>query len=153
MRPELGDNMMIGSLDPKCDASDYVSADNYNTELTGQWTRQVWRAAQRIPALSIPNTAQGVVGLYDATPDWIPIYDKSSLPGFYMAIGTSGNQFKNAPVIGDLMARLITACEAGHDHDSDPVTFHLPALNRAISLGFFSRHRSVHSKTSGTVLA
>ena len=153
MRPELGDNMLIGSLDPKCDASDYVSADNYNTELTGQWTRQVWRAAQRIPALSIPNTAQGVVGLYDATPDWIPIYDKSSLPGFYMAIGTSGNQFKNAPVIGDLMARLITACEAGHDHDSDPVTFHLPALNRAISLGFFSRHRSVHSKTSGTVLA
>jgi len=153
MRPEIGDNMLIGSLDPTCDAKDYVSADNYNTELTEQWTRQVWRAAQRIPALSIPNTAQGVVGLYDATPDWIPIYDKSSLPGFYMAIGTSGNQFKNAPVIGDLMARLITACEAGHDHDNDPVTFLLPALNRTISLGFFSRHRSVHSKTSGTVLA
>ena len=153
MRPELGNNMLIGSLDPQCDAKDFVSADNYNTEFTEQWTRQVWRAAQRVPTLSIPNTAQGVVGLYDATPDWIPIYDKSSLPGFYMAIGTSGNQFKNAPVIGDLMAQLIAACEAGHDHDNDPVTFHLPALNRTISLGFFSRHRSVHSKTSGTVLA
>lgn len=153
MRPELGDNMLVGSLDPQCDAKDYVNADNYNTELTEQWTRQVWRAAQRIPALSIPNTAQGVVGLYDATPDWIPIYDRSSLPGFYMAIGTSGNQFKNAPVVGDLMARLITACESGHDHDKDPVVFHLPNLNRTISLGFFSRHRSVHSKTSGTVLA
>lgn len=153
MRPDLGDYMLIGSLDPQCDEKDHVDADSHNTGLTEQWTRQVWRAAQRIPALCIPNKTQGVVGLYDATPDWIPIYDKSSLPGYYMAIGTSGNQFKNAPVIGDLMTRLITACEAGHDHDDDPLTFHLPGLGRDISLGFFSRHRDVHYRTSGTVLA
>jgi sarcosine oxidase subunit beta len=153
MRPDIGDNMLIGSLDPPCDARDYVDAEHYNTELTEQWTRQVWRAAQRIPALAIPNRALGVVGLYDATPDWIPIYDKSSLPGFYMAVGTSGNQFKNAPVIGDLMARLISVCESGQDHDEDPVMFHLPTINRRIDLGFFSRHRALHAKTSGTVLA
>jgi sarcosine oxidase subunit beta len=153
MRPEIGDNMLIGSLDPKCDARDYVDADHYKTELTEQWTRQVWRAALRIPTLAIPNKAQGVVGLYDATDDWIPVYDKSSLPGFYMAVGTSGNQFKNAPVIGDLMARLITVCEAGQNHDDDPVLFLLPTLNRTINLGFFSRHRVPHSSTSGTVLA
>ncbi|MBU0463580.1 MAG: hypothetical protein KKE12_08220 [Proteobacteria bacterium] len=29
--------------------------------------------------------------------DWIPIYDKSDLDGFYLAIGTSGNQYKNGP--------------------------------------------------------
>jgi len=153
LRPDIGDNMLIGSLDPQCDARDYVDADHYNLELTEQWTRQVWRAALRIPALAIPNTARGLVGLYDATPDWIPIYDKTSLPGFYLAVGTSGNQFKNAPVIGDLMARLITVCEAGHNHDVNPVLFHLRALNRTIDLGFFSRHRALHSKTSGTVLA
>jgi sarcosine oxidase subunit beta len=153
MRPDIGDKLLIGSLDPPCDTREYVDADHYNTELTEQWTRQVWRAAQRIPALAIPNRAQGLVGLYDATPDWIPVYDKSSLPGFYMAIGTSGNQFKNAPVIGDLMARLIGACEAGQDHDDNPVLFHLPTLNRTIDLGFFSRHRALHAKTSGTVLA
>lgn len=152
-RPDIGDNMLIGSLDPQCDTKDYVDADHYNPVLTEQWTRQVWRAALRIPTLSIPNTARGLVGLYDATPDWIPVYDKTSLPGFYMAVGTSGNQFKNAPVIGDLMARLITACEAGQDHDNDPVMFHLPALNRTVSLGFFSRRRALHSRTSGTVLA
>ena len=28
----------------------------------------------------------------DVSDDWIPIYDQSSLPGYYMAIGTSGNQ-------------------------------------------------------------
>lgn len=153
MRPDLGDNILVGSLDPPCDAREYVDADHYNSELTEQWTRQLWRAAQRIPSLPIPNRAQGLVGLYDATPDWIPVYDKSSLPGFYMAVGTSGNQFKNAPVIGDLMAALISACENGRRHDDDPVHFHLPALDRSINLGFFSRRREQHQKTSGTVLA
>ena len=152
-RPEMGGNLLIGSLDPECDDKDIVDADDYNTELTEQWTRQVWRTALRIPSLAIPNTAQGVVGLYDATPDWVPIYDKSSLPGYYMAIGTSGNQFKNAPVIGDLMAELITACEAGRDHDARPVQFYLPELKKTIDIGFFSRNRALHEEGSGTVLA
>ncbi len=153
MRPDTGSSILIGSLDPPCDEKNYVDTEHYSTELTEQWTRQVWRAAQRIPTLSIPNTARGLVGLYDATPDWIPVYDKSSFPGYYMAIGTSGNQFKNAPLIGDLMARLVMTCENGQDHDADPVGFHLPGLNRTVNLGFFSRLRNLHSKTSGTVLA
>jgi sarcosine oxidase subunit beta len=153
MRPETDCNLLIGSLDPECDGRHYVDADDYNTALTEQWTRQVWRAAQRLPALSIPNTAQGVVGLYDTTPDWVSIYDQSSLAGFYMAIGTSGNQFKNAPVIGELMSVLVTACEAGQDHDKDPVQFHLENIDHRINLGFFSRNRTLHIETSGTVLA
>jgi len=36
-----------------------------------------------------------------------------------MAVGTSGNQFKNAPVVGHLMAELIDRVEHGHDHDHD----------------------------------
>jgi len=51
------------------------------------------------------------------------------------------------------MARLIMVCEAGQNHDDDPVMFHLPTLNRTINLGFFSRHRVPHTSTSGTVLA
>ena len=34
--------------------------------------------------LSVSSKVKGVVSLYDVTDDWIPIYDKSSLPGFYM---------------------------------------------------------------------
>ena len=37
-----------------------------------------------------------------------------------MAVGTSGNQFKNAPVAGELMAELIGRCQEGHDHDAEP---------------------------------
>ena len=70
-----------------------------------------------------------------------------------MAIGTSGNQFKCAPVVGDLMPELITACEAGQDHDNEAVKFHLPNLKRDIDLGFFSRLRELHLESSGTVLA
>ena len=56
------------------------------------------RYGQRVPTLGIPSRMRGVVDLYDASTDWIPIYDKSSLGGFYMACGTSGNQYKNAPI-------------------------------------------------------
>ncbi len=153
MRPEVGNNMLIGSMDPACDARVSADADHYNDALTEQWTNQVWRAAQRIPSLKIPNTASGVVGLYDTTPDWVPIYDKSSLSGYYMAVGTSGNQFKCAPVIGDIMATLISVCEDGQDHDKHPVTMGLPALGRNINLGFYSRKRTPHTEGSGTVLA
>lgn len=41
------------------------------------------------------------------TEDWTPIYDKSALDGYYMAIGTSGNQFKNAAAAGVLMSQIV----------------------------------------------
>jgi sarcosine oxidase subunit beta len=95
---------------------------------------------------------KGLVDLYDVTDDWIPIYDRSDLPGFYMAVGTSGNQFKNAPVAGAMMAELIIACEQGRDHDQDPLPFHLERTGRTISVGFFSRLREINPESSFSVL-
>ena len=40
------------------------------------------RLAQRMPELGIPSRAKGVVELYDVSDDWLPICDKSDLPGF-----------------------------------------------------------------------
>ena len=113
---------------------------------------QALRLAQRIQTLPIPNQAKGVVELYDVTPDWAPIYDKSSIPGYYMAIGTSGNQFKNAPIVSEMMAQLIVACEQGQDHDQDPVIFNLKYSGRPINLGVFSRNRKINPNSTGTVL-
>lgn len=110
------------------------------------------RAAQRFPSLAIPNRARGVVALYDVSDDWLPIYDRSDLPGYYMACGTSGNQFKTAPVVGKIMARLIAACEAGHDHDAAPLDMRLERLGVAISLGVFSRRRSINRASSFSVI-
>lgn len=69
-----------------------------------------------------------------------------------MAIGTSGNQFKNAPVAGRVMAELITACEAGQDHDADPVQVTYDYTGWQANIGFFSRNREVNPESSFTVM-
>jgi sarcosine oxidase subunit beta len=126
--------------------------DNYNRNFSDQWKTQVMREAQRMPTLSVPNQPRGVVDLYDASDDWIPIYDKSDLPGYYMAVGTSGNQYKNAPVVGVLMAELIQAVENGHDHDKNPVTFKMKDTKRICNIGFFSRLRKINPDSSFSVI-
>jgi len=152
-RPDAGNNVLIGSEDPACDELEWVDdPDDYNLNFTDQWRTQVMREAQRIDGLPIPNRPKGLVDLYDCTPDWIPIYDRSSLPGFYMAVGTSGNQYKNAPVSGFLMATLIEKVEAGHDHDRDPVSFTMRYTGRSCDIGFFSRRREINPDSSFSVI-
>ncbi len=152
MRPEQGNHLMIGSEDPPCDQRQWVDPDDFDRNFSDQWNTQVLRMAQRIPELGVPTKTRGVVDLYDVSDDWIPIYDKSDLPGYYMAIGTSGNQFKNAPVVGEMMAELIATCQSGHDHDNDPVHFKLPRIDREVSIGFYSRLRAVNQDSSFSVL-
>jgi sarcosine oxidase subunit beta len=151
-RSDVGNKLLIGGLEPACDPLEWVDPDDWNRELTEQWTAQVYRAALRIPTLPIPSQAQGVAALYDVSDDWIPVYDRSSLAGYYMAVGTSGNQFKNAPFVGVLMAELIQACEAGLDHDKEPLKLEGPHTGLEIDLGFFSRLRSVNRESSFSVL-
>ena len=152
-RPERGNNLLIGSEDPECDEKEWVDdPDSFDYNFSNQWKTMVMRLGQRLPKLGIPDTAKGVVALYDVSEDWMPIYDKSDLPGFYMACGTSGNQYKNAPVAGKIMAELVQACEAGHDHDNEPLSFHLDYIDRDISLGFFSRNRKINTNSSFSVI-
>ena len=152
-RPEMGNNILIGSEDPECDKLEWVEdPDNYKKTFTDQWKTQVMREAQRITGLPIPNKMQGIVDLYDTTDDWIPIYDKSDLPGFYMAVGTSGNQYKNAQVVGAMMTYLIEKVEKGQDHDNDPVQFPMKYTNRTFDVGFFSRLREINIDSSFSVI-
>ena len=153
-REEAGGLMLVGSIDPKCDSLEWVDdPDDFNREVTdGRWKAQVYRMGLRVPELEIPNRTKGVVDLYDATDDWIPIYDRSSLNGFYLAVGTSGNQFKTAPMVGRLMAELIQACESGQDHDADPVHVRGPYTGRHLNIGFYSRNREIHRESSFSVL-
>ena len=152
-RPEHGNNILVGSEDPPCDPHVWTESDvDYNRDFTDQWTTQAMRYGQRVPSLAIPSQTRGVVDLYDASTDWIPIYDKSSLGGYYMACGTSGNQYKNAPIAGKMMAALVDYCEAGNDHDTDPLTYRLPYIDRDINVGFYSRKREINEESSFSVL-
>ncbi len=152
IRPELGNHILVGSEDPPCDSRQWVDPDDFDRNFSEQWKTLVMRAAQRVPELSIPGQAKGVVDLYDVSDDWIPIYDKSGLDGFYMAIGTSGNQFKNAPIVGEMMADMIEAGLQGRDQDTDPIDFHLKYINRTVNTGFYSRLRKVNQQSSFSVL-
>ena len=152
-RPESGDNILIGSEDPDCDPQEWIEdPDNYDTEVShAQWEAQVLRLARRMPDLGVPNVKRGVVDLYDVADDWIPIYDKTDLGGFYVAIGTSGNQYKNAGVAAAAMAELIDAVESGHDHDAEPVVHVGRYTGLEIDMSSFSRNRAINPNSSFSV--
>ena len=153
-RPQPGNNVLIGTTDPPCDPKVPVDPDGELGELTlDGWETNTMRLNKRMPTVGVPppHEKKGVVDRYDKSDDWIPIYDRTDLDGFYVAIGTSGNQFKNAAVAGHMMAELIQAVEDGHDHDAEPlqVAGHHTGLN--LDLATFSRNRRIHANSSMTV--
>ena len=152
-RPESGNMILVGGGKSPDDKEWIEDPNSFNRNITESlWKTQVYRLAKRIPELQIPNEKIGVVDLYDVTEDWIPIYDRSELDGFYMAIGTSGNQFKNAGAVGHLMAQLIDKCEHGYNHDENPLAIKGKFTNLELNLGFYSRLRNINKKSSMSVL-
>jgi sarcosine oxidase, subunit beta len=153
-RSHFGGQLHVGSMEPECDALHWIDdPDSYDAQPTEQaWEAQVLRLARRIPSLGVPPRPVGFAALYDVTDDWVPIWDRTSLAGFYVAIGTSGNQFKNAPIVGQFMAALIQACESGRDHDSDPLVFTGPVTGKEMNLGHYSRLREPHAESGNNVL-
>ena len=155
VRSGPGGITLVGGTEPECDELEWVTPDKVDevnmTRTVEVFESQTYRFARRFPAAQIPSTPVGVVGVYDVSSDWTPIYDKTDVPGFYVAIGTSGNQFKNAPGAGFIMAHLITQVENGADHDSEPVDYQCTKSKSAINLGTFSRKRA-RNLTSGTVM-
>ncbi|MFJ4584993.1 NAD(P)/FAD-dependent oxidoreductase [Streptomyces echinatus] len=144
VRPS-GGHFLIGSTLPACDPREWLDdPDGCNPHPTpARFETQVTRAARRFPLLGVPNRPSGIAGVYDAADDWSPIYDRTDLPGFYVAMGTSGNQFKNAPLAGRFLATLVDRVEAGHDHDRDPLRYTGEHTGVVVDLGAFSRRRSL----------
>ena len=141
-------------MEPECDPPEWLDdADAADPRPTVPvFETQVLRAARRFPGLAVPHRPSGIAGVYDVTTDWSPVYDRTDRPGFYVAIGTSGNQFKNAPVVGTLMRALVDAVESGHDHDREPVSLTLPRTGAVVDLGSWSRMRPVPDRPPTNVL-
>ncbi|MBK1787286.1 NAD(P)/FAD-dependent oxidoreductase [Prauserella cavernicola] len=152
LRPETG-GVLVGGTEPECEPLEWLENPEEAGELpkAALFEAQVTRAARRLPELGVPSRPKGVVGVYDVSDDWTPIYDRTELPGFYVAIGTSGNQFKNAPVVGQLLTAIIDGTEAGADHDAHPIQFVGKHSGLTIDLGSFSRKRPVNEHSTGTV--
>ena len=154
IRAAAGDKIMVGGTEPECDPLDWIEdPDESSPSVTAScFERQVTRAARRLSTLGVPITPKGVAGVYDVSDDWQPIYDRTDLAGFYVAMGTSGNQFKNAPLVGRFLARLVESVEAGHDHDEEPLHYVGQHTGNDINLGAFSRKRPFNAYTAGNVM-
>ncbi|WP_436698087.1 NAD(P)/FAD-dependent oxidoreductase [Nocardioides sp. BYT-33-1] len=146
-------NVLVGGAEPACDPLQWLEdPDEFKTTPSHEvYEAQAYRAARRLPELVVPSAPRGVVGVYDVSSDWVPIYDKTSLGGYFVAIGTSGNQFKNAPVVGEFLHAIVTATEAGIDHDQSPVEHKLPRTGVSVDLGDYSRLRDP-ARTAGNVM-
>lgn len=146
-------NVLVGGAEPACDPLHWLEdPDEFKTTPSHEvYEAQAYRAARRLPELVVPSAPRGVVGVYDVSSDWVPIYDKTSLGGYFVAIGTSGNQFKNAPVVGEFLQAIVTATEAGIDHDRNPVEYKLPRTGVPVDLGDYSRLRDP-ARTAGNVM-
>ncbi|MGD9958326.1 NAD(P)/FAD-dependent oxidoreductase [Nocardioides sp.] len=146
--------VLIGGMEPECDPLEWLAdPDTASPHATPSvFEAQVMRAARRFPGLVVPNRPSGLAGVYDATGDWTPIYDRTRADGFYVAMGTSGNQFKNAPVVGLLMSHLVDRIEAGQDHDRDPVRLTLPRTGSVVDLSAYSRLRTIDAGAPATVM-
>jgi sarcosine oxidase, subunit beta len=154
VRPTLDGGLLVGGTEPECDELQWLDdpdgADPHPT--AALFAVQVTRAARRLPGLRVPGTPRGVAGVYDVADDWAPIYDKTGLDGYYVAMGTSGNQFKNAPVVGRLMAALVGGVENGHDHDTQPIRYVGEHTGLTIDLAAFSRRRSTDNSGARSVM-
>ncbi|TCP47275.1 glycine/D-amino acid oxidase-like deaminating enzyme [Tamaricihabitans halophyticus] len=154
LRGEVGGGILVGGTEPECDPLQWLDSpeEAHPHPTVDVFEAQVTRAARRLPELAVPHSPRGVVGVYDVADDWTPIYDRTERPGYYVAIGTSGNQFKNAPLIGQFMTAIVDEVENGKDHDTTPVQFHGDHTGATIDLSAFSRRRAVNTDSTGTVL-
>ena len=153
-RPQPGNNILLGTTDPACDPEVEIGPDEDPGDVSAAgWETNTLRINKRMPSLGVPlpHEKKGIVDRYDKSDDWIPIYDRTDLDGFYVAIGTSGNQFKNAGVAGHMMAELIEAVEGGHDHDADPLHVAARYTGLDLDLGTFRRNREITPNSSMTV--
>ena len=153
IKPHFGGTWDVGCTEPDCDELHWIDdPEQYDPYPTvEQFEVSTMRVARRVPEFGIPHRPTGLAALYDVTTDWVPLYDKSDLPGFFMACGTSGNQFKNAPLAGQFLKLIIDAEAAGIDHDEQPVQYVGPRTGRSINIGSFSRRRDPWATSNGVM--
>ncbi|HEY0188370.1 MAG TPA: FAD-dependent oxidoreductase [Cellulomonas sp.] len=142
LRPEGDDALYVGIQQPAGTVGDPAGDPEVGDPQVDRaaFEDAALRVARRVHGAGVPARAQGIAGVYDVTDDWLPVYDRTALDGCYVAVGTSGTQYKTAPTVARAMAALVAACEAGADHDRLPVR--APVLDAGeLDLGAFSRLR------------
>lgn len=138
-RPDVGNITMIGVGEDEHDGT----PEDFDQGVDMRKVEQTMvRLARRIPGMADGLFRGGWSGLFTVTPDWHPVLDAvEGIDGLYCAVGFSGHGFKLSPMIGQVMAELIT--------DGKPSTIDISMLN----LGRFEAGNLLESRYSMQVLA
>lgn len=65
--------------------------------------------ATRVPAMAELGIRPGYAGLYDMSPDDLPVIGAMpGVDGLFVSAGSSGHGFKTGPAVGEAVARLVT---------------------------------------------
>lgn len=104
--------------------SDVDEPSSFNTTVSWEFLEKVTRiAVKRLPALADAGIAHAWAGLYEMTPDAMPIIGPADeIEGFFMITGFSGHGFQHSPAAGRVLAELITEGVA-RDFDANAFSF------------------------------
>jgi sarcosine oxidase subunit beta len=112
-----GAGILFGMSDPD-------EPSSYNTTVSWEFLEKVTQTAvSRLPVLADAGIAHAWAGLYEITPDAMPIIGSArSVEGFFMIAGFSGHGFQHSPAAGRILAEMIVKGEAG-ETDFAPFSF------------------------------
>jgi sarcosine oxidase subunit beta len=112
-----GAGILFGMSDPDEPAS-------FDTTVSWDFLERVTQVAvKRLPRLADAAIAHAWAGLYEITPDAMPIIGPASeLEGFFMITGFSGHGFQHSPAAGRILADMIVGSRPV-DFDTAPFAF------------------------------
>lgn len=85
----------------------------YDQSVDDDWELVHMEAAvKRLPLLASAGLVSRWAGLYEVSPDALPILGATPVGGFYLVTGFSGHGFMHGPICGQLMAEIILDGEA-----------------------------------------
>jgi sarcosine oxidase subunit beta len=87
-------------------------------------------AARRLPALDDASIVKAWAGLYEMTPDAMPIIGKTGPEGLFTIAGFSGHGFQHSPAAGRILADVI----ADRDPHFDLSPFALGRFDRPLNI-------------------
>ncbi len=118
-----GAGILFGMSDPD-------EPSSFNTTVSWEFLEKVNNVAvRRLPVLADAGIAHAWAGLYEMTPDAMPIIGPAAqVEGFYMITGFSGHGFQHSPAAGRMLAEIIVA---GTPRDSGSTPFSFDRFERA----------------------
>ncbi len=105
-----GANMLFGMGDPK-------EPSGFDTTVNWEFLERITPVAvRRLPALADAAVSHAWAGLYEITPDAMPIIGSvEEVTGLFLINGFSGHGFQHSPAAGRILADVIAGRDSGFD--------------------------------------